>query len=373
MDNEILASPIIQLLILLAASLLVRYLFLRPSELPTAAGAPVMAVGIFTVGALQKIPGPMHIFTQLLGLELLVIWAYIAWGLISSHLRGTLHVHADNPVGRFAIGTWVAATSTMGTVLYLALPDWSVPIAALGLIMALLWVWYIALIVPGFRHLLTNRNKLPITGRILLATVGTQSLVVFWAAVYPGSVSIWLARALIGLGMLFYFLGFVLIVRRYMGQRGWSLADDWDNTNCILHGAMSITGNAAVRSGALPTEWIILIWLWTACIFLLVEFIEIARLVTRVAQYGWRDGVFTYNVSQWARNFTFGMFYVFTFLLHSHIGNSPQTGLPWLVPVQNAIISWGPYVVLFFLAVELAIFVLCNARLRLRIRSEHAL
>jgi hypothetical protein len=327
-----------------------------------------MAIGIFALGALQKIPGPVDLFTRLLCIALLLLWAYIAWGLVASYRRGTFHVHIDNPIGIFAIGTWVAGTSTLGTLLNMAFPKWRIPVALMGLIMVAVWVWYIWLIVPGLRHLFTRRGSpLPITGRILLATVATQSLVVFWAAVYPESVIVWLARGIIGLGTLFYILGLVLLVQRYLGRRGWSLTDDWDNTNCIIHGAMSITGNAALRSGVLPTELVIIIWLWTACMLVLVELVEVARLVVRVTKYGWGQGAFSYNVSQWARNFTFGMFYVFTLLLQSHLGSAPEAGMPWLVAIRNAIVAGGQYVVLFFLAAEVGIFVLRSAALRRQI------
>jgi hypothetical protein len=369
MFTDILNSSTTHLLLLLAMSALVRWLWLQPSAPPTASGATVMAGGIFALGALQKIPGPVDVYTRLLCLELLLIWLYIGAGLIASMRRGTFHVHVDDPVGSFAIGTWVAATSTLGTLVKLAFPDWSILLALMGVVMVAVWVWYVWQIVPGFRLLFTQGAKLQITGRILLSTVATQSLVVFWAAVYPDTVNEWLARGVIGLGLVFYVLGFVLLVRRYVGRQDWSLATDWDNTNCIIHGAMSITGNAALRSGVLPPEMVLAIWLWTAVMFVLVELIEIARMVARVAKYGWGQGVFSYNVSQWARNFTFGMFYIFTLLYRSRLGDVPDVNMPWLVAIQDGILAWGQYVVLFFLAAEVAIFLLRSAGLRLQARA----
>src|SRR3546814_6209790 len=60
------------------------------------------------------------------------------------------------------------------------------------------------------------------------------------------------ATALVALGYVFYAIGAALVLRRYLRQPGWRLAEDWENPNCILHGAMSITGLAAVMSGAVP-------------------------------------------------------------------------------------------------------------------------
>jgi len=211
MFTDILNSSTTHLLLLLAVSVLVRWLWLQPSSTPTAAGAPIMAGGIFALGALQKIPGPVDVFTRLLCLELLLIWLYIGAGLITSMRRGTFHVHIDDPVGSFAIGTWVAATSTLGTLVKLAFPDWGILLALMGVVMVAVWVWYVWQIVPAFGLLFTQGAKLQITGRILLSTVATQSLVVFWAAVYPSTVNEWLARGVIGLGLVFYVLGFVLL------------------------------------------------------------------------------------------------------------------------------------------------------------------
>src|SRR3546814_12892621 len=75
---------------------------------------------------------------------------------------------------------------------------------------------------------------------------------------------------------------------------------------------MSITGLAAVMSGAVPFAVCYATWLYAGIMFLLVEAVELARLVQRKRLYGWRRGLGPYHVSQWARNFTFGMFYAFT-------------------------------------------------------------
>jgi hypothetical protein len=130
------------------------------------------------------------------------------------------------------------------------------------------------------------------------------------------------------------------------------LADDWDTTNCIGHGAMAISGLAALVSGTIPVPWIVLAWLWVAGMFVLVESIEIARLVVRVQAYGWRKGVLTYNVSQWARNFTFGMFYAFTLSLATTDGDAAH----WLTDLWALILHYGQYGVLALLSIEIALF-----------------
>ncbi|MFP5303400.1 hypothetical protein R2R70_19675, partial [Cobetia sp. SIMBA_158] len=48
---------------------------------------------------------------------------------------------------------------------------------------------------------------------------------------------------------------------------------------------------------------------------IVVETIEIVRAIIRIKEYGFKQGILTYHITQWARNFTFGMLYFFTFNL----------------------------------------------------------
>jgi hypothetical protein len=57
------------------------------------------------------------------------------------------------------------------------------------------------------------------------------------------------------------------------------------------------------------------IWAAALILFLVVEAIEILRAVQRVRTFGWKAGLFSYSVSQWSRNFTFGMFVAFSMYL----------------------------------------------------------
>ena len=114
------------------------------------------------------------------------------------------------------------------------------------------------------------------------------------------------------LGVVFYFVSFYLVARRYAGEGGdFDLDRDWYNTNCITHGAMSITGLASVVCGVIPTSLTFMVWLWVISWFVIIELIEIARAIKRTKMYGLADGLLVYNPTQWSRNFTFGMLYAF--------------------------------------------------------------
>jgi len=94
----------------------------------------------------------------------------------------------------------------------------------------------------------------------------------------------------------------------------------------------------------------------------LVEAAELLRLVRRVGQHGLRQGIFTYHVSQWSRNFTFGMFYAFTLAMADAYAQSPL--LVPLKPFLAPLIAGGPYIVLFFLLVETGLWAVAHCRFR---------
>ena len=318
-------------------------------ESPVPSGGIVMAGGIFAIAALGELPLPTLV-GELVVLELLVVWGYLAVSYLKGLRRGELGRSIRQPMNAFAVGTWVAGSAVLGRALLQALPGWYPVALALWLVAGALWLWYASLLPAAFRGAADPSGGYRATGAVLLPVVATQSLVVAGDALLPGGAPRFAATALIILGYLLYAGGLVLICRRYL-RLDWTLAEGWDNTNCILHGAMSITGLAIVLTGALPDAWAAVTWAWALTAFLLVEAAEVARAFVRVRTHGWRDGLLSYLPSQWSRNFTFGMFYAFTLQLRS---SSVET--PWAAGPQAAILTYGQYVVLAFLLAEVVIF-----------------
>jgi hypothetical protein len=321
-----------------------------------------MAIGIFALAALQRMPFPTRLATQLIALAMLVVWTYIALHFLACAMRGTMHRHSGDPVQSFAIGTWVAGTAVVAELVLAGWPQWRAVAAALALIAVLLWLWYLGLVARGLWAIIVGRARSGVNGAILLSTVSTQSIVILGPLLGPRQVPRAAWAVLVILGYLLYVTGLVLIVRHYLRTRGLRLADDWDNSNCIGHGALAISGLAAVVRGAIPVPWIVLTWLWVAGMFVLIESVEIARLVVRVQAYRWRKGVLTYNVSQWARNFTFGMFYAFTLSLDARDAGAAR----WLADFWALILHYGQYGVLALPSIEIALFLAHYAGARAR-------
>lgn len=353
--------PIVQLAVLALAAWIASRTLLRPAPSPTAAGAIVMAVGIFGLASFRKIQAIPASAAQPFALGLLVVWGFIAASYAASRLQGRLAAHIAAPVDAFAVGTWVAGTAVMARLLLQGVPGWRGAALALGLAAFALWLWYLALVLRGFRAMLASPARLRATGRILLSAVSTQSLALLAWHLWPNAGFLRApVTALIVLGYLFYGAGLVLIVQRYMREPRWTLSEDWDNTNCILHGAMSISGLAVAYTGLLPEVAGIGTWLYVLASLLVVETIEVARMIRRVRQHGLQRGLFTYHVSQWSRNFTFGMFYAFTLALAPAFVASPA--LSPLAPFVAWLLGSGPYIVLFFLLIELGLWACANVK-----------
>lgn len=357
----VLSSPLIRLVLLAVLSILVRRLLLSRANATTASGAAVMAIGIFQLAALRQLAAPA-LLTQLLALELLIVWAGLAVAYGRAIVTGVSFLSRDDPAERFAVGTWVAATAVLGEVVVRTLPEWRLPGVMLAALALLLWLWFLAIATPAFWKTVTGRAAAKVTGAILLFTVSTQSLVLVSFAAFPGRAPPRLAAGFICLGGLWYVAGMAAVVRWYLQARRPWLIDGWENTNCIIHGAMSITGLAIVTSGALPLSWAVAAWIWVAAMFVVVEGIELARAAARVRALGWSRGLFTYQVSQWARNFTFGMFYAFTLQLQRHTETGFATSR-----LAMAVVGVGQYVVLALLVVELCLFLPANGGSPLRL------
>src|SRR5699024_1562560 len=109
---------------------------------------------------------------------------------------------------------------------------------------------------------LSLHDALPISvhGILLMSTVGTQSIIVLLNNVFF-KLPVILSEVIIILGIIFYFIGMLFIIKRYVSEKDWTLADDWHNTNCIIHGALSITGLAIVSSNTFSASFLIALWM----------------------------------------------------------------------------------------------------------------
>ena len=319
----------------------------------TGIGAPVMALGIFGAAALQRLPGGAAVVAPLAAL-LAATWLVAAALLLASIRSGGMAPHTHSLVDSFAIGTWIAGTAVVARMTMIAAPDLGWAAVALFTLGFVLWLWFFPLALRNLLRLVGAPRVRP-TGVILLVTVATQAIALIALRLFPGVPAIHdAAAALSGLAVACYAVGVALVITRLRPIAGWRLGRDWHNANCIIHGALSITGLTVVVGDFLPDPIVLYFWVGVVAVFTGVELIELARLATRVHKLGWRRAVLVYDPSQWTRNFTFGMFYAFTLTFAEQ--SAIEAGHPVLDALRRLIVDTGQYVVFVLLLVELGLW-----------------
>lgn len=323
-------------------------------KIEPASGAIIMANGIFLIGAVEAFPFLNVHMGKYLAFLLLIAWTIIYKKLsVQFFHRDFLIPFIKHPVNSFAIGTWIAGVSVLCNVFLKYFPSILIVTQAMAIFNTFLFLFFLGNVFYNFKQLIFDHQGFPVHGILLISTVGTQSIIVLLNNVFF-QMPMMLSQSIIILGLIFYVTGIILIIRRYVREKGWTLVDDWTNTNCIIHGALSITGLAIVSSNTFSSSFVIGLWIIIFILLVIVEVIEVIRALLRIKRYGWNKGIFNYHVTQWSRNFTFGMFYTFTLFMH----NNPLYHIPiQLQTFQQGFLSFWAWIVLFALVGQISVYI----------------
>lgn len=355
--NLVLAFDAAAFAILLALSAIIRSTcFRRGIRSVTGAMGIVMAIGIFAAFSLPQFSFYSPWLGRLVTLELLVIWLYIASAYLTAALRGAFEVYVGHPLRRFGIGTWVAGSGVLAVLVTRTLPEAQLLAALLAVIAFAIYLPYVALYVHGYYRLLKRPMRQNARGVILLATVSSQSVLIAFVTVFDFQLpDVWFDTFFL-IDNAFLCTGIILIALHFHSFKSRRLAEKWKNTNCIVHGAVSITGLAAVKASALGTPFLMDVWRITLVLFVVIELIELVRAAQRVRRFGLRQGLFVYNTTQWARDFTFGMFYAFSLSLYQQAAAEPSGVIGFGSGILAFVAEWGPFIVAPVLLTEIGIF-----------------
>ncbi|RBW68175.1 hypothetical protein [Bacillus taeanensis] len=327
----------------------------RGNRVDASYGALIMAVGIFFIGATTRFSFSMELPAYVVDFLLVMTWALLVAAFMQAAFKGVFRRrYLTHPVQSFAVGTWVAGTSILCLVLVKQFPVYKEVISLISLLNGGLWLFYFILCLKCYKVIIESKYYERIHGVLFLSTVSKQSLVILYSTLFENQILQAVSRGMLYLGIIFYVLNFFLMIKRYCFFRGWSVSEDWKNTNCIVHGAMSITGIASIMSGVFSTHVIFFIWVWVIVWFVIIEGIEVWRLVTRLKNYSLQKAAGTYHVSQWARNFTFGTFYVFT--LNIDLSKTVYGPEPLFLFIQQLVIEGGLAVLVCLLVIESSLF-----------------
>lgn len=359
--------------VLFAISAWLRRCFKHHGYSATGAGGIVMSTGIFTAFAFTQLPFYSPFLGRLATIEIFIIWLFLARSFLASLINRHFRMHYAHPLRRFAIGTWVAATAVLATLAARTIPEVLWFSRALTLIAVIIYVPYVLLFVRGYIALWRRPFTQRANGVILLATVSTQSIIIALHTTFGAGLPSGIAFAMLLFDSIFLVSGLLLITLHYFSFGSWFLAIEWKNANCIIHGAVSISGLALVLLPGVDEDLPFNVWRVALLLFIVIEAIEFIRMLERGQWRGWRPGLVVYDVTQWTRNFTFGMFYAFSLELYRHLDQSrfQSTAGDAEIALLHFIVDWGQYVVLAILIIEMTLFL--RARLyRFRPAGAHA-
>lgn len=295
---------------------------------PELVGSPaiVMAIGIFLLFAARFLLEP------LVDAELVndIVWSgAILLGMFSVYLviLFIVQLKKDHTVlwdyspNFFRIGTWVAGTNVLARVLQ---PLSTIAGTVLSIAGWILWLLYMTWLI---RTVLRNRLHQEINGTAFLTTVATQSVVLNILGLWSGYDAILLRGLLVlnALGIVLYCVFFYLIwiVRGVKLQIA-----NWVPPNNITHGALSISLLAAemiaVRTVSLAPflrTSIDVVWVIDAVLFVGIAVTELWLVVSGVKT------LLSFQISNYARNFTYGMFFACTYYGYTHLEASIMNSL----------------------------------------------
>ncbi|MDP4161900.1 MAG: hypothetical protein Q8898_02245 [Bacillota bacterium] len=314
--------------------------------------AVVMALGIITQGVLLNYFGTHFFqgsFGKFISIFNLSLWFAFILSFLMAYLDGKFkEIHYSNRINRFGIGTWVAGTSICGILFYIQFFHWGFISEIIAYLNIFLWIIYIAMCLKTLIEITMTKSYRSVHGILLLTTVSTQSIVLLITTVFK-ELPIIITMPLLIIGFCFYIVCVFFILYRYLTS-SWSIEKDWNNTNCILHGALSISGIACIKTGFINEITIDFIWILATVIFCLVESIEVYRLFRRIKYYGIKKGIFIYDLTQWSRVFTFAMFYTFTFLI--------KPDLLIIIFVKGTILTSGVWIIMILFIIELMLSII---------------
>jgi hypothetical protein len=247
------------------------------------------------------------------------------------------------------IGTWVVSTAVLSLLWLKSFQELDEIALLLAFIAIGVWIEYMRLMLDDLHTIARNPVGLKLNGNIFLLTASTQSIAILVSTIFHDWLPLPILVILILVGYFYYGICLILSIRHYSQIRLRHMVLEWAHTNSMLHGALSLSGLACIKAILISSAVIVSTWIAAAVLFILVESIAFLRLILNIKKKGFRAAVLKYDISQWSRSFTYGLFYAFTVAIER------IQPIAWK-PVTFFIIEYGKYVVLLSVLIETALF-----------------
>lgn len=276
--------------------------------------AMIMALGSsirFTIPYLflQILPASTVTTIQLILAILLGVWFIYLIYLILSQACKDYHVVWDYTIKHFATATWVISVNFYGILLStFPIFRWvSISLAIIGCTLWLMHMYWFA------RTMTQPIDFKKFNGITFLTTVTCQSVVVGLSNLFPNAgPSLYIALSIICILGVIIYCGIFYIVWIFIGIR--KHYKKWSPTNNITHGGISLSIVAAELIYANqydnPTLLMIIniVWIFDSIVVLLLFLVELKIIIAQP------DIILLFQIPNYARNFTYNMYWACTFL-----------------------------------------------------------
>lgn len=306
-------APFVLLIVLLVMTHLVYLRYFRHARLTVLSPSLIMALGVFAMVCMPE----LHVNITLMLIaaeELLLIWTYISIALLYGLTHG--YINLSRPMQKLEVGTWVAATTLTMLVIDQIEPTLYGFILILVLASLCLYAIFFYLAVQWFA--VWRRKKLHLDGRVMLMSIATLSIALLIMEVFGSVVPTKIYQSIILLGVLLGVVGVGMIINAYTHRCHHHFFCAWPVTNCLIYAAFAMMGLCALETHSFSSRWIFIGWCMTIVCFIVVELLEILRLLFKLRVQGMWKALTHYHVQQWLRIFSLAMLHGFALSYYNH-------------------------------------------------------
>ncbi len=306
-------APFVLLIILLIITHFIYLRYFRHARLTVISPSLIMALGSFIMICLPELQVPIS-FMVIVAEELLLVWVYITIALLYGYSQDSISF--SRPIHKLEMGAWITGTAITMLVIDQIEPTLFGFILMLGFASFLLYAIYCGLMVQWMRAALNK--KVTVDGRLMLMTIATLSLALLMMEVFGFDVPSKIYQIIILIGMIMGLLSFLAISVRLFRQCNRHFLAVWSVSNCLIYGAFAMAGLAALETHAFSSQLIFINWCWVVSCFIVIEGLELIRLIIKWQTQGLIKAVGKYHVLQWLRIFSLVMMHGFALSYYNH-------------------------------------------------------
>ncbi|MBA3661227.1 MAG: hypothetical protein H0W64_05845 [Gammaproteobacteria bacterium] len=322
-------SNFVLFFLLLLFSHLVYLILFRNSKAQSKVGYIPLALSMVAIVFFSAF-NVSHVVTKLIGMEIIIIWLYLAANLIENYLNEDLSL-SDGSLG-LATGTWILGT-IFPLILFIEIaPTLYGFILLQTLIVIFLLIIFFPLTLRWLKRYLKGLEVFD--ANIFLIVLNIQAVTILLFDLMRESIPLIVYQSIILFGLFCYVVLFFVFVRtQIMSSK--NLIKQFQVEYVLLYAALALSGMAMINTHSYSEAVVTLIWAISAILFIIIETVDILRVFLLLRNRG--RAAWSYHVAQWARPFAIAVMYAFSLAYYIPYATKPFIGY---------IVKYGQYIVI---------------------------